>query len=379
MINVQMNRIKQIVLKQIDTICVGLVMLGIFSYIMFVIGNNSDLLAHAIGAMDMCNEHRLFANNFLMYFMVNLLTCFSGNLFSIKCVVVFLIAMSNTVKYVLVKNEFSKKFSLKQAKMAAMALLVVFVVPVLFFLKVFGYFMHAGMYLGYYVPNVWHNSTILCMMPFAIIVFFLTICQFERFDQGRNRLITLFVVLGVLVKPSFFFVYMVACPICMFVKYRFRKEFFTSLLPIVAGIICVSYEFLSMYGPSNVNDDNGIAISAIQLFTIEFWKYRVLGFLISMALPAFFVLFYWKEIRRDMEFWFVLIMLVVALGICWCCMETGSRATHGNFGWQVVSSMWFVYYYMLKTWMRKNLTLNCSEKTIELGNIFLMDKVFASL
>ena len=179
--------------------------------------------------------------------------------------------------------------------------------PCIVFLKVFGYFMHAGMYLGYYVPNVWHNSTLLCMMPFAIITYFLTICQFEHFDQRRNRLITLSVVLGVLVKPSFFFVYVVACPICMFIKYRFRKEFFISLLPIAAGIICVSYEFFSIYGSSNVNDDNGIAINIVRLFTIGFWKYRILSFLISMFLPAIFVLFYWKEIHRDMEFWFVLI------------------------------------------------------------------------
>lgn len=128
-----MNRIKQFVLKQIDTIGVGLIMLGIFSYIMFVIGSDSDLLGHAIGTMDMCNKHQLFAYIFLMYFMVNLLTCFSGNLFSIKCVLVFLIAVSNTIKYVLVKDEFSKTFSSKQAKMAAIALLFVFVVPVLFF------------------------------------------------------------------------------------------------------------------------------------------------------------------------------------------------------------------------------------------------------
>lgn len=287
--------------------------------------------------------------------MSNLLSLFSGALFPIQCAIVVLISVSNTAKYVLVRNEFCQKYGVKTAKMASAALLFVYVIPVLYFLKIFGVFLNINnMYLQYYVPNVWHNSTILCMMPFAIVTYLLSIRQFEQYDKKRNGLIVLFVVLGTLVKPSFFFCYALAFPIIMFVRYRFGKEFFCSLLPVLIGCACVLYEFLTIY---DGGDGNGVSIDVLPLFTLDFWESRILYFAVSMALPAFFVVFYYKEIHRDREFWFVLIMLVVALGVVWCCHETGDREGHGNFGWQVVSAMWFVYYYILKTILKRNKAL----------------------
>lgn len=340
-------KIKEFVRLREDVIVVGMFMLACFAYIMFIVADGSDLPAHARGAQRMLEENRLFENNFLMYLMANVLTCFSGALYPIQWALALLIAMSNTTKYVLVKNEFSRLFSVKQAKIASLALLFVFVIPVFYFMKIFGVFLATNnMYFQYYVPNVWHNSTILCMMPFAIMTFLLSILQFEQYDKKRNGLITLFVILGTLVKPSFFFCYAVAFPIIMFVKYRFGKEFFYSLIPVLVGCVCVLYEFMTIY---DGGDGNGVSIAVSPLFTLDFWKPRILYFLVSMALPGLFTLFYWKEIRRDQEFWFILIMLLVALGISWCCVETGDRAGHGNFSWQVISAMWFVYYYILKT------------------------------
>lgn len=338
------NRIKTFVCSHIDTIFVALFMTVVFSYIMFL--GFSDLQAHADIAMRMLREHRLFENNFLMYLMAIILTGFTGALVPTRLAIVLLIVFSNTTKYVLVRNEMSETIPLRYAKMASLALLFVFVVPVFYFLKIFGVFLNANtMYLGYYVPNVWHNSTILCMMPFAIMTFFFSVRQFDKYDGRRNGLITLFVVLATLVKPSFFFIYVVAYPICMFVKYRFNKEFFYSFIPILAGCACVVYEYLSIY---DGEDGSGVVISVMPLFTLAFWKSHIEYFAASILFPVLFVLFYWKEIRHDYEFWFVLIMLVVALGIKWCCAETGERALHGNFGWQVIAAMWFVFYYMLK-------------------------------
>ena len=373
-----MNRIKLFLRKNIDTVGVALFMLFIFSYIMFVVGQKSDLLWHAKIANNRCVEHHMFSDNFLMYFLTNVLSCFyTGKMFPTKCALAFLIAMSNTAKYVLVKNEFSKTYSSRTAKMASLALLFVFVIPVFYFFNVSFSILPNSMYLGYYVPNVWHNSTVLCMMPFAIITFFLSLRQLDNYDRRRNLLIALFVVLGALVKPSFFFVYMVAFPICMIARYRFGKEFLHSLLPIFLGILCLLYEYLTIY---DGKDGNSVAISILPLFTLEFWNPRIWYFMVSLALPVLFVLFYWKEIRQDREFWFILIMLVIALGISWCCQETGNRATHGNFAWQVISTMWFVYYYMLKIWMSKNKLLFCVRENrgmLEKGA--LIDKIFIVL
>lgn len=361
------NRINQFIRKNPDAVAVGAFMLICFAYVMFGVAEVSDLPAHARIAKMMLKENHLFESNFLMYLMANVLSFFSGLLLPIQCAIVILIAASNTAKYVLVRNEMSRMIPLKYAKTASLALLFVFIIPVFYFLRFFGVFLDANtMYMGYYVPNVWHNSTVLCMMPFAIMTYFLSVRQFACFDTRRNWHIALLVVLGALVKPSFFFVYMVAYPVCMFARYRFEKEFFYSLIPIFAGCLCVMYEYLTIY---DGEDGSGVAISVLPLFTLEFWKSHIMYLAASMCFPIIFVLSYWKEIRWDREFWFVLVMLVVALGIYWCCAETGERARHGNFGWQVIVGMWFVYYYMLKIILKNSSNYFGNKKKYETNRL----------
>ena len=134
----------------------------------------------------------------------------------------------------------------------------------------------------------------------------------------------------------------------MLSHYGLSKTFSKSLLPLLAGGICLVYEYVTIYY-SGVNDGSSVVIDIAQLFTLDFWQSHILYLVVSLSLPLLFLCLYGRTIVRDPEFWFVLIMLVCGLGIMWCCRETGPRATHGNFGWQTIATMWFVYFYMLKT------------------------------
>ena len=341
--------IRNIVRENRDVIGIFALMVSIFAYIMFVIKWNSDLPAHARIAQQMLEEHRLFSTNFLMYFLINLLTFFTGAKYPMRAVLVLLLAAANTAKYTIVREAFREWTSSKTAKLASFSMLFVYIIPLMYFLKPLGIFLSAdNMYMGYYVPNVWHNSTILCMMPFAIACYLLSVKQFKQYTDRRNKYISLFLVLSVLVKPSFFFVYVIAYPIIMLSHYGLSKTFSKSLLPLLAGGICLVYEYVTIYY-SGVNDGSSVVIDIAQLFTPDFWQSHILYLVVSLSLPLLFLCLYGRTIVRDPEFWFVLIMLVCGLGIMWCCRETGPRATHGNFGWQTIATMWFVYFYMLKT------------------------------
>lgn len=341
--------IRNMVRENRDVIGIFALMVGIFAYIMFVIKWNSDLPAHAHIAQQMLEEHRLFSTNFLMYFLINLLTFFTGAKYPMRAVLVLLLAAANTAKYTIVREAFCEWTSSKTAKLASFSMLFVYIIPLMYFLKPLGIFLSAdNMYLGYYVPNVWHNSTILCMMPFAIACYLLSVKQFKQYTDRRNKYISLFLVLSVLVKPSFFFVYVIAYPIIMLSQYGLSKTFSKSLLPLLVGGICLVYEYVTIYY-SGVNDGSSVVIDIAQLFTLDFWQSHILYLVVSLSLPLLFLCLYGRTIVRDPEFWFVLIMLVCGLGIMWCCRETGPRATHGNFGWQTIAAMWFVYFYMLKT------------------------------
>ena len=348
------ERIKDIIRKNLDAVGIFVFMLCVFSYIMFVIKWESDLWAHVNIANEMLEEHRLFSANFLMYFLVNLLTFFTGNEELMRVALVFLISLANTAKYVIVRNAFTEWLPAKTAKLASLAMLFVYIIPLMYFLKPFGIFLSAdNMYIGYYVPNVWHNSTILCMMPFAIACYLWSVKQFEEYSETRNKYITLFLVLSVLVKPSFYFVYVIAYPIIILNRYGIKKEFFRSLLPLLAGGLCLIYEYMTIYYNGG-NDGSGVVIDIMQLFTVDFWKSHGLYLVVSMSLPLLFLILYACDIYKDREFWFVLIMAICGIGMMWCCKETGPRATHGNFNWQAIAAMWFVYLYILKITIRTN-------------------------
>lgn len=348
--------------KNIDTILVAVFMLCVFSYIMFEIKWYSDLCAHVYIAKIMLEEHGLFTTNFLMYFLINLLTMFSGSKIPMRVALVLLISFANTAKYIIVCEAFKEWTSTKIAKLSSLALLVVYVVPLMYFLKPLGIFLPAdNMYMGYYVPNVWHNSTILCMMPFAIACYLLSVKQFEEYSDRRNWYITLFLALSVLVKPSFYFVYVIAYPVIILSKYGLGKETYRSLIPLFTGGICLVYEYLTIYYNGG-NDGSSVVIDVMQLFTVGFWKSHALYLVVSLFLPLLFLCLYARKIYKDREFWFVLIMAVCGMGIMWCCKETGPRAGHGNFNWQAIAALWFVYYYILKT-----LICECKERAYSLS------------
>lgn len=339
-----MNKFLQ---KNFDIIGVFSLMGVVFSLIMFSIQSESDLWAHAEIAQKMLVEGRLFETNFLMYFVANLLSGFSANIVAIRVTIVLLITCSVTAKYTLTRVILQEQVSATIARLGSLSLLFVYVIPVMYFLKIIGIFENThNMYMQYFVPNVWHNSTILCCMPFAIASYYLSVKQFSEYNMQRNYWLSLWLGLSVLVKPSFFFVFAVSYPIIMLYKYQFTKQFWYSLLPILIGVLLMIYEYLTIY--NNASDGSSVAIDFSVLWSIPFWKSKALYLLVSIAFPLLFLSMYAKEVYKDCEFWFAAIMLGASIGIYYVCHETGPRASHGNFYWQVVPSMWFVYYYILK-------------------------------
>lgn len=383
-------KLKKIISANLDVVLVGLFMLFIFLFIIFVHYMDSDLRPHAEEARIFLKERRLFRGNFLMYFVVNLLSGFSGSTKLTKVVLAVLIALSNTGKYVIVREAFGRFCPNRFARLFSFALLFVFVIPILWFLELMGLYKNpmwlpGVLNVGNYVPNIWHNSTILCSMPFAILTYLLSLKQFDGFQMGRNGKIALFAVIGTLIKPSFFFTWIVAFPIVMFVRCRVRKEFWCSLIPVALCCICILYEFFSIYFTPPLipidpkyGDSSGTVISIFESPVLLFWKNYCLHLLFVFLFPLVFVLSYWAEIRKDKEFWFVSIMMIVAIGIDWFCHETGTRAGHGNFSWQLIPCMWLVFYYILKVVVKCDFSVDefGSVKVTKRGKFFLIVYLF---
>lgn len=333
-----------------DVLAVFAAMMAIFTYVLFAFPvSASDFQTHAEAIRDYVTvpDSHMFSGNFLMYFIVNLLTLFSGDMIAIYVAFALVVAAANTAKYVIVRNAFALDIDQRWARMMSAALLVVYIIPVLYFFPGIWPHLHY-MHLIYLTPNEWHNSTFICMMPFAIIAYLLSIRQLEQYDPRRTWYIGLSLMLSVLVKPSFFFIYAVVFPIIYWMRYRFSKTFWLMMIPVAAGVCAVLYEYLTIFLFFPSGGTGGVAITAERFAQWPFWQVRLQSWTVSLALPIIFVWLYWKEIRKDYEFYTVAGLLAVALGIFLFCVERGPRASHGNFAWQIYAAMWFVYYYVLK-------------------------------
>ena len=115
-------KLKKTISANLDVVFVGLLMFCVFLFIIFVHYVDSDLRVHAEIARIMLKQRRLFLGNFLMYFVVNLFSGFSCSTKLTKVVLAVLIALSNTGKYVIVREAFGRFCPNRFARLFSFAL-----------------------------------------------------------------------------------------------------------------------------------------------------------------------------------------------------------------------------------------------------------------
>ena len=376
-----MKKIIDIFRNHWDVLVVFLFMATLFIYMMFHFGGTSgDFLGHTMGVIRRATVRgtSIFAGNFLLYLVVNVLTLFSGNKLAVWIALPIVIALCETAKYVIVRNSFAIDVERKAANMLSASLLFVSAIPIMYLFGFLGAWTQ-HFYMGYILPNLWHNSTLICMMPFAIVAYIQSVRQLQDYSSQRTVYITIALVLSILVKPSFFFVYATVFPFVYWIRYRWSKEFWSLLVPIFFGVMIVLYEFItiSLFYPDH--ESNGMIISFARVFSAAFWNTRWITWLISIAFPALFAVLYRKEIYKDLEFYALIGMLIVALGIFICCQETGSRAKHGNFAWQMYAVMWFIYFYVLRKIVQSIQTVYPRLTNIHWSGLAWREKLMCSL
>ena len=353
-----------------DSLVVFIVMLVVFSSFTLNPNSYTDMPAHIHFAKLALEDGTLLRGNFLMYLILNILTLFSRKRILISIALLFLLSAANTAKYLIAKIAFEDFTNVWIAKIASLSLLFVFVIPWLFP-------QNKLMYLGYCVPNVWHNSTIVLSMPFAILMYLYSLKILSAFSEKNNNILTIVTLICVLIKPSFFFVFGVVYPIMLLIKYGVSKTLFKALLPVLIGALGCMYIYFSIFTIGNQTGGNGVMISANKLLCMDFWREKLPFLISSLAFPILFCVFDKNSIKTK-EFLYLSLMIVTALLISYLCSETGDRAGHGNFGWQIVPVMWLVYYSVLKgilSWKqsaKRNFFLSIYSIHVVVGIVYCM-------
>ena len=317
-------------------------------FILIILNVSTDIQAHLAFVRDFINgEKSSLPGNFLLYLILYLFSFISDKTFFMLPLLSFILTCSVLAKYYISKqimlSELRVSYHPKQISLTAAALIFLFSVPI-GLLSISQTF-----YLGYFPPNVWHNSTTIFVMPFALLLFYFATLQIKNYKNGRMWLILSLTIINAFAKPSYLFVFFIVYPIFSLLKYKLTKTFFHSLIPIFAGTVVVLGEYLVIYQLNGTTGD-GVAINPLFFYVNHLISdsHEILQLLIfllgSFIFPIVMLMKNPGILHKNVSLQFALWSSIIGLIIFYLFTETGSRLTHGNFQWQVVISNYILFF-----------------------------------
>ncbi len=200
-------------------------------------------------------------------------------------------------------------------------------------------------YLGHITPTVWHNSTTIFLMPFALLLFWQSYEQILQPTDRRLLLITGLCILNILVKPSFFFVFCIAYPLLLLRHFGIGKRLWTNLIPVFAGAVVLLAEYVLIYTYDFGNAYGERERITVNLFSIwSHWTSNIpLALAGSLVFPLAYLLLYGKELRNNLPLQYASGGYVIAVLIFSVFSESGPRQFSGNFYWQCVVAGYILF------------------------------------
>ena len=217
-------------------------------------------------------------------------------------------------------------------------------------------------------PNVWHNPTHFMVKPFAFIAFILIIWivnQVKEYDYQKNislskaSILAMALVFANLSKPSFTQILYPALVIWMlWLLWESRGKVLKTGVQLACaclpGFFLLVYQLTSTFGDSS--SEGGMKIAFM-----EYWRTSSPNVAVSVLLVILFPLVilclatYKKVGQEDLRLaWLMFLVGAVEKAVL---IETGSRVSHGNFGWGYSLGCFFIWwvavkYYLLLFWRK---------------------------
>ena len=335
----------------------------------------NDIHDHAAFARQMCTGKIPYSGNFLVYLLVNVFSFFSAKVTPTEISLCGLLALAGVYRFSLTQHKIKEVVTVNNFHLSywftailSISMLFVFAIPIPSYLSDDRFF-----YIGNYVPNVWHNSTVLFLFPFALLLFELSYKQLEEYSLKRNTGILLLILLNLMIKPSYFFVFICVYPVLILFKYKLKKEFWWSILPLIVGFFFLILEYWVIY--KTALPSNKEASSVIFLPFYRNPEFAELGWLpVSLAFSLFFPLVYTlinlPKMLKSTLFWYTFLSFIVSVIIFFFISESGPRASHGNFYWQIVIGTWLCFFVSLLSLLKDFNRSGKSFKNIFLASVF---------
>jgi len=335
----------------------------------------NDMHDHAAFARKMCTGEIPYTGNFLVYLLVNIFSFFTAKVTPTELSLCGLLALAGVYRFSLTQHKITevvKEINFQSSRwftvLLSISMLFVFAIPIPGYLSDDHFF-----YIGNYVPNVWHNSTILFLFPFALLLFEQSFKQLEKYTFKRNIGIFFLIVLNLVIKPSYFFVFICVYPVLLLFKYKFKKEFWLSIIPLIVGFCFMILEYWIIYKTGTPANKEASSVIFLPLYrNPEFaelsWIPVTMAF--SLLFPLLYSIINLPKMLKSTLFWYTFLSFVVSVLIFLFISESGPRASHGNFYWQIVICAWLCFFVALLSLVKDFYRSGKSFKNILLASVF---------
>ncbi len=254
---------------------------------------------------------------------------------------VILLSLSVGVKYILVK---------KYLQPDSKKLLLFFSISLLLILNLPG---PQNYLIGQFPPNVWHNSTSIFLMPFAIALFWQGLKYWEKPSPKIAFSILALLLIHVIIKPSFVFVFVPVFGLMSLWKWRLNVAFWRMVWVSLAAMVLIGLEYFAIFQwhsfRSGPQPETGLTIAPFHVW--RFHSSNMLWSLIaSIAFPLSYIFLFPKRIKASFPLQFAWALFAFGLLIFILVAETGLREYDANFVWQCYIANFLLFLVTVADW-----------------------------
>lgn len=219
------------------------------------------------------------------------------------------------------------------------------------------YVEYAGVYryVSYQAPNIWHNSTYICMKLFALMTFLYYFKLEKKYRDGITvKEWLVFAMLNVIttgIKPSFLLAFSpimgIFLLVDLFKRVSFKRIliFGSALLPSGAVVL---WQNAVLFGSDT---GNGMTINPWYTFSLHADRPK-LAVLLSVAFCGVVILMTLKDVFKDKKYSFTILMAMLGFLEALCLVESGKRSVDGNFLWGYSFCLFVLFLYTTIQWLR---------------------------
>lgn len=315
---------------------------SLYYYLYLSLEVTSDVPNHIL-ILQKSSQLGIFPVNFLYYFMLKIFSGFQNTADILLPTAILLLSMATTAKFLITYHFMNTRILNKDKLWQGIVLFVSF--ALLFVHAVYIPGLVQNHYLGQITPNIWHNSTTIFLMPFALLLFLKSFTYLTNPDRATIIKIAFLLLLNVAVKPSFVFCFVVVFSLFCLIGFKFTKYLFYGLFAVTLAIAAILIQYYLIYA-LQLNNFFGQS-TGVEISFLEVWRYYSknipVSILLSFIFPFTYLLCYPAEIIKSKLLQYAASYMLVAIVIFSVFAESGFYKYHANFSWQLIISSYILF------------------------------------